>query len=139
MKRDKAKPRRKAKPRSKAKPKKSAAVRSAPVQRILGGLPRIAAAIERTMLVETPAAADVGLSTRSAVYGCVRTLTGDPNLEIKPQMTVGGLGVNRIGLGTCLNNRLGLVGHDQYVGDEIGIDWFIQDVINDADGRRHRF
>jgi hypothetical protein len=115
--------RNKGKPQSKAKPKSPAATRSASVHRISGGYPRIAAAIERTMLVETPAAADVGLSTRSAVYGCVRTLTGDANLEIKPQMTVGALGVNRIGLGTCLNKRLGLAGHDQYVGDEIGIDW----------------
>jgi hypothetical protein len=90
------------------------------------------------MLVETPAV-DLGLSTRSAVYGCVRTLTGDPSLEIKPQMTVGALGVNRIGLGTCLNNRLGLAGDNRYMGDEIGGDWLIQDVINDADGRRHRF
>lgn len=80
-----------------------------------------------------------GLSTRSAVIGCIRTLTGDPQLEIQPEMTMSGLKVNRVGLGMCLNTRLSLVGDDQYVGDEIGSDWTVQDVVNDADGRRHQF
>ena len=80
-----------------------------------------------------------GLSTRSVVIGCIRTLTGDPQLEIEPEMTMTALKVNRVGLGTCLNTRLSLAGDDQYSGDEIGGDWTVQDVINDADGRRHQF
>jgi hypothetical protein len=54
-------------------------------------------------------------------------------------MTVGGLAVNRTGLGACLDTQLSLQGKDKYVGDEIGSDWTVQDVINDADGRRHQF
>lgn len=87
-------------------------------------------------MATTPSA---GLSTRSAVNDCIRTLTGDPQIEIGPEMTITGLSVNRVGLGTCLNTRLSLAGQDQYVGDEIGGDWTVQDVINDADGRRHQF
>lgn len=76
------------------------------------------------------------ISTRTAVYGCIRTVTGQPNLIITPEMTIGGLGVNRTNLGQCINVRLGLTGDDQYHGDEIGGDWTVQDLINDADGRR---
>jgi hypothetical protein len=78
-----------------------------------------------------------GVSTRSAVYGCIRTVKGDPNLIITPEMGIGALGVNRIGLGTCLNTQLGLKGENRYAGDEIQNSWSVQDVINDADGRRH--
>jgi len=79
----------------------------------------------------------LGISTRSAVYGCIRTVTGDPNLIITPEMGVAALGVRRTDLGACLNQQLGLRDEDRYRGDEIGGDWIVQDVINDADGRRH--
>lgn len=81
-------------------------------------------------------AAAVGLSTRAAVYGCIRRVTGDPNLTITPEMGIGALRVRRADLGVCLNQQLGLRGDDLYRGDEIGGDWIVQDVINDADGRR---
>lgn len=84
-----------------------------------------------------PPSFGLGISTRSAVYGCIRTVTGDPNLIITPEMGIGALRVNRTGLGACLNSRLGLKEGDLYKGDEIGSDWIVQDVINDADGRRH--
>jgi hypothetical protein len=64
-------------------------------------------------------------------------VSGDPNLIIIPEATIGGLGVRRSDLGGCLNQSLGLVGADRYAGTEIGSDWMVQDLINDADGRRH--
>jgi hypothetical protein len=84
-----------------------------------------------------PKTRSAGLSTRSAVIGCLRKLTGNPGLDPGPQATIAGLGVSRTGLGTCLNTELSLAGDDRYIGDEIGGDWMVQDVINDADGRRH--
>jgi hypothetical protein len=52
-------------------------------------------------------------------------------------MGIAALGVRRTDLGACLNQELGLREEDCYRGDEIGGDWIVQDVINDADGRRH--
>lgn len=78
-----------------------------------------------------------GVSTRSAVYDCIRTVNGDPNLIITPEMGIGALRASRTSLGTCLNTELGLEGENRYAGDEIQNNWCVQDVINDADGRRH--
>lgn len=84
-----------------------------------------------------PPSFGLGISTRSAVYGCIRRVTGESDLIITPEMGIAALRVRRSDLGACLNEQLGLGGDDRYLGDEIGGDWIVQDVINDADGRRH--
>lgn len=100
-------------------------------------VPRRSSPSPRAAAADRPPSFALGISTRSAVYGCIRTVTGDPNLIITPEMGIAALGVRRTDLGACLNQELGLREEDCYRGDEIGGDWIVQDVINDADGRRH--
>lgn len=75
-------------------------------------------------------------STNDAVFNCVEKILDDPNIMLDEEANIDGLNVDRAILARCLNQTLRLTGRNAYAGPVPASLATIQDVINNADGRR---
>jgi hypothetical protein len=71
------------------------------------------------------------------VFSCIKQILNDPEIILDEEGSIDGLSVDRAILSRCLNQKLGLTPGNAYAGPVPASLATIQDVINNADGRRH--